>query len=116
MLRITSQLGDLVGLLVLHIAYGALLLMTEDVSVEPLPGETLHDAWDGLPSQLLTPLASDVQKDKRKQQNQQEVYKHLEVTNNQKEGHKLILHLGVWQVVAIIRLRVEEEVAIDKPP
>ena len=57
--------------------------MTEYVSVEPLPGETLHYAGDGLSSQLLTPLASDMQKDKWQQQNQQEVYQHLEVTNNE---------------------------------
>lgn len=83
-LRVTGQLGDLVRLLVFHKAYGALLLMTEYVSVELLPRETLHDAGDGLPSQLLTPLASHVQENKWKQQNEQEVYQHLKVTNNQK--------------------------------
>jgi hypothetical protein len=58
--------------------------MTEYISVELLPRETLHDAGDGLPSQLLTPLASHVQENKWKQQNEQEVYQHLKVTNNQK--------------------------------
>jgi hypothetical protein len=58
--------------------------MTEYVSVELLSRETLHDTGDGLPSQLLAPLASHVQEDKWKQQNEQEVYQHLKVTNNQK--------------------------------
>ena len=58
--------------------------MTEYVSVELLPRETLHNDGDGLPTQLLTPLASDMQVDEWKQQNEQEVYQHLKVTNNQK--------------------------------
>jgi hypothetical protein len=66
-LGITCQLCDFIGLLVFHKAYGALLLMTEYVSVELLPRETLHDAGDGLPSKLLASLASDMQIDKWKQ-------------------------------------------------
>ena len=58
--------------------------MTENISVELLPRETFYDAGYGLSSQLLAPLASHVQEDKWKQQNEQEVYQHLKVTNNQK--------------------------------